>query len=385
MNITKKHIVRSGASSPRAFFGAHAWYWYIPLAITTLIVLYALWAVSTSGLLPTLYSVAASVLVLVVLALCGFLWLKRFKNDTGRLVARSGAGVLMAVVIVVSLLGAYMLQSGLSTLDKLSTKNAVTVETNKPFNIFISGIDTYGDIATQSRSDVNIAATVDPVNHKVLLTTLPRDSYVRIALGGNDEYDKLTHAGNYGVESSMKTVARVLDTPIDAYVRINFSTFIGSIDTLGGITVDNPVAFTIDGESFPVGQLELNGKQALLFSRERHSLKGGDVDRGKNQQRVIQGIIDKITSIRSIDGYNALLGLIGDSVQTNISGDTMKRLINDQVSHPQRWTTDSYSVGGKGQTGGLRSYAMPNAQLYMYVLDETSLATAQGQIRAIMK
>lgn len=227
---------------------------------------------------------------------------------------------------------------------------------------------------------MNIVATVNPDTHKILLTTIPRDSYVSIALGGHDQMDKLTHAGNYGPESSMKTVARLLNTDIDAYIRINFSSFIKSIDTLGSITVNNPVAFTVEGVSFPVGELTLNGEKALLYSRDRKDLAAGDIDRGKNQQRVIQGIIDKITQIRSINGFEAILSLIGTTIQTNMSDGTLKSIINQQLDNPASWTTASYAVTGKGQTGGLTSYAMPGSQLYMYVLSDSSVKEAQQKI-----
>lgn len=344
---------------------------------------YALLNLNLSGLLPAKYAVVSVVVFALVAMLTLLLMFRTFKTRRRTRVARIFAAILAVLILALSVTGLYALNRGLSVLDKVSdSKNAVTIETSKTFNIFISGIDTYGDIGAQSRSDVNIVATVNPDTRKILLTTAPRDSYVSIALGGNDGMDKLTHAGNYGVESSMKTVARLLSTDIDAYARINFTTFIESIDKLGGITINNPTAFTIEGVSFPVGEIRLDGKKALLYSRERKSLQGGDVDRGKNQQRVIQGIVDEMSQIRSLSGFEALLELIGDSVQTNISSKTIKSLINQQVNNPRAWVTNSYVLTGKGQTGGLPSYAMPNAQLYMYVLDEASVAKATSQIKA---
>ena len=65
------------------------------------------------------------------------------------------------------------------------------------FNIYVSGIDTYGPVTSVSRSDVNIIMTVNRKTKQVLLTTTPRDAYVPIADGGNNQNDKLTHAGIY--------------------------------------------------------------------------------------------------------------------------------------------------------------------------------------------
>jgi LCP family protein required for cell wall assembly len=347
---------------------------------------YALFSLLTSGLIPVKYGTIAAVLYVTIGLLALLLTFRRFHTKRRRIIARIVATGILLLILVGSVAGLYALNRSLSMLDKVSSsKNAVDVEVSEAFNIFISGIDTYGDISARSRSDVNIVATVNPKTHKVLLTTIPRDSYVSIALGGNDGMDKITHAGNYGVESSTKTAARLLDTTIDAYVRINFTSFIQSIDTLGGITINNPSSFSMDGQHFPAGMLQLDGKKALQYSRERKSLRGGDVDRGKNQQRVIQGIIDKMTQVRSISGFEALLSMIGSSVETNLSTNTIKRLINNQVADSSSWETSSYTLAGKGQTGGLPSYAMPSSQLYMYVLDPASVAEASSKIDQMMK
>lgn len=333
-----------------------------------------------SAIIPAKYIALYVAVLLLLLGLSAFLLFRWFKKR--RRLARSVAGVLLVLILIANIAMAYFIQSSMGMLDRISSSaKSVDIKTDSSFNIFISGIDTYGDIANQSRSDVNILATVNPDVNKVLLTTVPRDSYVRIPGGGNNQYDKLTHAGNYGVEASMGAVGNLLDEKVDAYVRINFSSFIQSIDKLGGVTVQNPVAFTTDeGQQFAAGNLQLNGKDALTFSRERHNLKAGDVDRGKNQQRVIQGIINKITSIRSLDGYNALLAMLGDSIQTNLSSGTIRTLINQQLSQPAKWVTDSYSLTGKGETGTMTSYAMPSSKLYMYRLDKSSIQAATAKI-----
>ena len=253
----------------------------------------------------------------------------------------------------------------------------------KPFNFYISGIDTYGDITTVSRSDANIVASVNPETKRILLTTIPRDSYVRIADGGNNQYDKLTHAGNYGVLSSMKTVAALLDINLETYARINFSSFIGMIDEIGGVDVSNPVQFKTDfGQVFAQGTLHLNGKDALTFSRERHNLSGGDNDRGLNQERVITAIFNKVSSPSVLSHYNGILNVIGQSIQTNLSPASLTALINQQLNDAGSWKIETTTIEGKGQTGGLPSYAMPASQLYMFVLNEQSLKQVQDRIRS---
>ena len=171
------------------------------------------------------------------------------------------------------------------------------VNTNiEGFNMYISGIDTYGELASVSRSDVNIIVTVNPNTKKILMTTLPRDSYVEI-YGTDGGKDKLTHAGIYGIESSVNTIANFLQTDINYYSRVNFSSLIALVDVLGGIEVENPYAFpTNDGRYyFEQGTIYLDGDQALAFSRERYNLPEGDKERGRNQMRVIEGMINKVT------------------------------------------------------------------------------------------
>ncbi|MCC9732513.1 LCP family protein, partial [Streptococcus agalactiae] len=187
----------------------------------------------------------------------------------------------------------------------------------------ISGIDTFGSISTVSRSDVNIIMTVNTNTHKVLLTTTPRDAYVKIPDGGGNQYDKLTHAGLYGVETSMKTLENLYDINLDYYARINFSSFLKLIDLLGGVTVYNDQAFTSKHGNFdfPVGQVTLNSEQALGFVRERYSLQGGDNDRGRNQEKVIAAIINKLASSQSVTKLNSITSQLQTSVQTNMTID----------------------------------------------------------------
>ncbi len=254
------------------------------------------------------------------------------------------------------------------------------------FNVYISGIDTYGNISTVSRSDVNIIATVNPKTKKILLTTIPRDSYVPIALGGNNQNDKLTHAGIYGVDSSVKTLENLFDIHIDAYARVNFTTLISLVDKIGGIDVDNPTQFTTDdGTIFAKGQLHLNGLQALKYSRERHNLVGGDNDRGVNQQRVLTAIFRKVASPEILMNYQEVLTVVGKAVQTNVSSENISQFVNMQIEYGKDWEVASQNVSGRGRTGGLTSYAMPGRQLYMFMIDESSLQQNKSSIQKILK
>ena len=271
-------------------------------------------------------------------------------------------------------------------IKKKNSNSAKQVD-SKVFNIYISGIDTYGSISTVSRSDVNIIMTVNMNTHKILLTTTPRDAYVKIPGGGADQYDKLTHAGIYGVETSEQTLENLYGIKIDYYARINFTSFLKLIDQLGGVTVHNDQAFTsLHGKfDFPVGDIQMNSEQALGFVRERYSLDGGDNDRGKNQEKVISAIVNKLASLKSVSNFTSIVNNLQDSVQTNMSLDTINALANTQLDSGSKFTVTSQAVTGTGSTGQLTSYAMPNSSLYMMKLDDSSVESASQAIKNLME
>ena len=280
----------------------------------------------------------------------------------------------------------------LSKIKKLYVKK-ITKKVSGPkinkgdsFNIYVSGIDTYGPINEVSRSDVNIILTVNTKTKKVLITTTPRDSYVPIALGGNDQKDKLTHAGLYGVDASIKTLENLYNIDLNYYVRLNFTSFLKLIDYLGGVDVDNDKAFTAkhNGQYYAAGRIHLNANQALGFVRERYALSDGDRDRGRNQQKVITEIIRKLTSAEALTNFNDILQGIQDSIQTNMPFVTMMNLVNSQLETGGLYSVESTDLTGVGSMD-LPSYAMPNSKLYMMEVDENKLQSIKDAMKAIME
>lgn len=272
------------------------------------------------------------------------------------------------------------------TKDLTKTVEAPKVTTNKTFNVYISGIDTYGPISSVSRSDVNIIMTVNQDTKRILLTTTPRDAYVPIADGGNNQNDKLTHAGIYGVDASIHTLENLYDIDLNYYARLNFTSFLKLIDLLGGVDIYNDQEFTsLHGKyHFPVGNVHLDSEQALGFVRERYSLANGDGDRGRNQQKVIAAIIQKLTSAEVLKNYDGIIQGLQDSVQTNMPPETMVGLVNTQLASGGKYTVTSQDLKGTGRMG-LPSYAMPDSNLYMLEVDQTSLETVKAAIKDVME
>lgn len=180
-----------------------------------------------------------------------------------------------------------------------------------------------------------------------------------------------------------KTLEKLYD--IDYYARINFTSFMNLIDLLGGIEVVNDKAFSSQGYDFPAGKVPLDSKKALSFAREHKSLEVGDNDRGRNQQKVITAIINKLTSFKSVTNFSTILSGLSDSIQTNAPTATIMDIANKQIASGGRFTVTSQDVTGIGSTGELSSYAMPNSQLYMYLLDDNSVAKAKIAIQQVME
>ena len=257
---------------------------------------------------------------------------------------------------------------------------------SQSFNIYVSGIDTYGSISSVSRSDVNILMTVNRATKKILLTTTPRDAYVPIADGGNNQKDKLTHAGIYGVDSSIHTLENLYGVDINYYVRLNFTSFLKLIDLLGGVDVYNDQEFTAhtNGKYYPAGKVHLDSEQALGFVRERYSLADGDRDRGRNQQKVIVAILQKLTSTEALKNYSTIIDSLQDSIQTNMPLETMMDLINAQLESGGTYKVNSQDLKGTGRMG-LPSYAMPDSNLYMMEIDDSSLASVKAAIQDVLE
>lgn len=250
--------------------------------------------------------------------------------------------------------------------------------TKEPFTVYISGIDTYGEITETSRSDVNIIAVVNPTTHQILLITTPRDSYV--PLYGPDvqqgALDKLTHAGVYGIETSMATLGALYETDINYYVRLNFTSLIDIVDILGGVDVNSEVAFTTGDESGAIvevheGLNHFNGEQALAFSRERHNLDDGDNQRGKNQQAVITGLLKKVISPTMLLRSGAIMNQVSKDVEMNVTQAQLNALIRNQLKTNAEWTIQSVALSGEG--GQDYCYSAPDQPLYVMYPDDTEL------------
>lgn len=260
----------------------------------------------------------------------------------------------------------------------------------EPFVIYISGNDEEGTIKSNGRSDVNILCIINPVTRQLLMISTPRDSYVSMNINGKTGYDKLTHAGNYGIESSMSTLENLYDVKIDYYVKINFSGCIDIINALGGITIYSSVDFENGWEAmyntyhFVVGPNECDGEKTLAFCRERKAFSArGDLQRGENQMAALSAVIDKITSPAILTRYSSLLDSVGNMMLTNMPTASITSLVKGQLSNSRAWNIQTYTCDGL--TGGDYRYCQITGAGYASVVVpyQLSIDTAKEMINKI--
>ena len=257
-----------------------------------------------------------------------------------------------------------------------------TANGGKVYTIYLSGIDTRGEMTAKSRSDVNIIATVNTDTHEILLVSTPRDYFVPLSISGGAP-DKLTHAGIYGIDVCMDTLGMLYDIDINYYFRINFGGFVKVIDALGGITVNSDYDFdskNILGYHFNKGENYVNGEQALIFARERYAFQEGDRQRGKNQMEVIRGVVKKALSPEILTSYSSILSSLDGCFGTNITYEEIAQILQQQLTNGGDWTIVSYSVNGTGATE--KPYSM-SQKAYVMVPDYDTVNKAKSLMEKV--
>lgn len=254
--------------------------------------------------------------------------------------------------------------------------------TKDAFNIYVSGIDTYGSVSSVSRSDVNMIITVNPKTHKILITSIPRDYYVTLA--GKNAKDKLTHAGIYGIEESVATLENLLDININYYVKVNFTSVIDIVDALGGVNVYSKYSFTSqDGYYYNQGYNSVDGKKALSFVRERKSFSEGDRTRVENQAAMIEALINKAISPSIITRYTSLLNALSNSFITNLKTEDITNFIKMQIDDMPSWDIENISLNGRD--GFDYTYSYGGTKLYVMIPDNETVINATNKIKTILK
>lgn len=269
----------------------------------------------------------------------------------------------------------------LDSEDVAITKKAITEE---PFIAYISGSDSREGIKATARSDVNILAVVNPKETKMLLVSIPRDTYVQLH-DTTGIRDKLTHAGVYGIEMSKTTIEDFLGIDIDYTIKVSFETVVKVVDELDGIDIESDTELSLNTGNkkvchFKVGTQHVDGDCALRFARERKSYETGDRHRGENQQQVITGIINRLSGSRNyLLKLPTILDIAADSFETSLSREEITDFIRLQLQEQPKWQVRSISINGTGTM--LPTYSMgSNLPLYVMIPDEATVTEAKTQI-----
>lgn len=250
------------------------------------------------------------------------------------------------------------------------------------FIIYISGVDTWGSVSAKSRSDVNILAVVNTNTKKVLLVSTPRDYYVPLSVS-NGVKDKLTHAGIYGIDSSVGTLEMLYGVDIPYYVRMNFTGFVGIVDALGGVDVYSDSAFTVGEEfAYTEGVNQMSGIEALAFARERYTFTGGDRARGTHQMEVIKAVLNKCASSSILYNYADVMNSMSGCFTTNMPKDKIASLVRMQLSDMAQWNITAMSVDGIGASK--TTYSVPGKKAYVMIPDENTIKQAKENIAALL-
>lgn len=231
---------------------------------------------------------------------------------------------------------------------KRDEDNAARVDvTQDPYNICVTGIDMWGSIDQVSRSDVNMILSVNPQTRTILLSSVPRDSYVVLHSFG--QYDKLTHTGVWGVDETTSTIEDWLDIDINYYIRVNFSMLVDIVNAIDGIDVYSEYDFksAISDYEYKKGWNHLNGRQALYFARERHAFEDEDQQRIIHQQKVMKACLKKVSSSKTLlTSYTDLLKAVDDEMETNMSEKEMASIVKMQLNDMSKWKIKMQSVKG---------------------------------------
>lgn len=277
-------------------------------------------------------------------------------------------------------------------VENTDKANAVSDITSKPFNVLISGSDTRGGFDENGRSDVIMVATINPKTSTILLTSIPRDFYVTTACDAADgcmqgALDKITHTGIHGTNTTKRTVEQLLGIEINYTFKVGFDAVTELVDAVGGVDVTVAPGYAVDhfacmyNLSVHEGVNHLNGEQALAFARERYAYTEGDRQRTKNQQLVLMGIVDKITSPSIVQNYASIMDAMSNTFSTTMSSSEISNLIKYQINNNPKWKMEQYMVDGTGDT--LMCAELGDAASVM-VPDQSTVKMAKDKINAVL-
>ena len=348
-NQEGKHAQNKGATAKRGLLPRSGWLSVVLILMMIVGAVFLAMLILVDVIPPDLIAIFVGIfLLLLILARLLFGTKKKFPHFIGILIA--------LIFFVLYGLGIGYLTSTYAMFNKISGSEQGRVSTNnkditeEAFNIYVTGIDQWSTEKGYDleRSDANMIVTINPLTHKIMLTSIPRDTYVKLHTA--QQMDKLTHTGIYGVDETINTVEDWLGVEMDYYVKINFTAVVSIINAMGGIDVDSPIEFNpvkMPDWTVKKGMNHMTGRQALAFARERKAFEEQDSTRIENQQIVVEAMIKKLVSSTTLlTRYGDIMEAAGDNMTTDMSVKEMSELVKMQLAHPGTWEIESQKIEG---------------------------------------
>lgn len=275
-----------------------------------------------------------------------------------------------------------------SEISKITGEDDTTLNQNssikEPFTLLLMGVDATGDKLNKNATgngDSLMLITFNPKTLNATILSIPRDSYVYIPNMGTE--NKITHAAWGGTNHMIRTIENFTDVKINYYMKINFRGVVKLVDALGGVYIDVPTDMCTDN-SFRYGKIclkegyqKLNGEQALSFARNRYAFATGDLQRGVNQQIVVQAMLNELKNIKSASQALNILDTVSESMDTNFTTkqllsfyDIFKTVLETSSNDSNLINVQQLYLAGSGQniyderTGWV---------LYNYIINQSSL------------
>jgi LCP family protein required for cell wall assembly len=194
----------------------------------------------------------------------------------------------------------------------------------KRFTVLLVGLDRRPGETTLSNTDTLLVASVNTLNGKVALLSIPRDTQVTVPGFGKDKINAAARVGK-GIKTTTALIEGIIGQSIDGHVITNFNGFKSIIDTLGGITLNvEKNMYYVTGDTsdgvinLKKGTQRLNGLQALQYARFRQDALA-DISRTARQQAVIKAIGKEFLQVKTVPKLPWLVPQIAKSVETNLS------------------------------------------------------------------
>ncbi|WP_241781964.1 LCP family protein [Paenibacillus sp. DMB5] len=255
--------------------------------------------------------------------------------------------------------------------SQTAVKPEPVVFKSDPFSLMLLGTDQRGN--ETARSDTMIYAVVRPEDYKLLLISIPRDTYTEIIGHRDNKKDKITHAYAFGGQQMAKdTLEALLGHDIQYYATINFQGLKDAVDAIGGVPL--PIKKDIvnkgaDHEKFTIvgGKSNYSGEEALNYTRYRED---SDFNRTKRQQVFIDVVANKMLSISQIGKIPELLDIMGENFKTDMEPSLIISLAKKFMGGKDM-DISSFTVMGEGKKID---------GVYYDIVDEEDLSEAQAMI-----